>query len=275
MKYKNSIITSKNNPTVIKVASLAEKKYRDRERLFRIDGIKLANEALAHGIIPEMILIRESSRERIEEQLQKAPETECVLLTDEVFAKLSDEKSPEGIICVIKYLDNLKKIATINDNTEKNTGWESERILLIESVRDPGNMGTVIRSALALGTDRIIISEDSVDLYNPKTLRASMGTVFGIKADIVPSMAETVGALRKLGRNVYAAALDRNAVRLDGMKLTANDCFVIGNEGHGLTAETVNACNKTVFIPIESEAESLNAAAAAVIILWEMKKAGS
>ncbi len=272
MRIKNERITSRANPTVLLCTSLAEKKYRERHGLFRTDGVKLAGELFSRGIVPELVLLRESSQKRLSELIESAPDCEALVLADGVFDKVSDEKSPEGIICIVKHLDNFRKIATIDNNGGISDDWSVGRLLLLESIRDPGNLGTVLRSAMALGVDRVIISDDSVDLYHPRALRASMGAAFGVKVDAVRSMPEAIGLLRALGRRVYAAALDRDAVSLDRLALLKTDAFAVGNEGHGLSNETVAACNSSAFIPIAEGSESLNAAAAAAILLWEQKR---
>ncbi len=273
MKIKNEKITSRANPTVVLCGSLAEKKYRERHGLFRTDGVKLAKELFTRGIVPELVLLRESSLPRIDELIESAPDCDALVLADGVFDKVSDEKSPEGIICIVKHLDNFRKIATIIDNNGEISGdWKDGRVLLLESIRDPGNLGTTLRSAMALGVDRVIVSADSVDLYHPRALRASMGAAFGIDVDVVPSLTEAVALLRSLGRRVYAAALDRDAIGLDRLTLAESDCFAVGNEGHGLSDEMIAACDRSVFIPIAEGSESLNAAAAAAILLWEQKR---
>lgn len=142
--------------------------------------------------------------------------------------------------------------------------------MLLESVRDPGNLGTIIRSASAFGVDRLIISEDCADLYNAKTVRASMGTVFRQHIDRVENMPCAIRALRDSGRTIYAAALDSSALRLGEASLNSRDGIVIGNEGHGLSAETIDACSRCLFIPMAEGTESLNAAMAATVCLWEM-----
>ena len=271
MIIKKETITSKSNPSVGLITSLAEKKYRDRYGLFRTDGIKLAEEIFSHGITPETVYFKESAVGRMLERFEGI-DCEAVVLSDAIFDRVSEEKSPEGIICVIKHLDNLKKIATIYNSEEFLQGWRTDRIMLIESLRDPGNLGTVIRSATALSMERLIISSDCADLYNPKTVRASMGTLFGMKIDVVDSLPRAAEMLKGLGRRVYAAALDREAVGLDKLTLTATDCFAVGNEGHGLSSEMLAASTGKVFIPITEGAESLNAAAAAAILLWEHRR---
>ena len=271
MKFRDEIITSKSNPTVMRVRSLTEKKYRDEYGLFRTDGVKLAAELFSHGIVPELVLFKESSKEKILSQIgENFPDCDAVVLSDAVFDRVSEEKSPEGIICEVKHLDNHGKIATINKDTL--FFHVNERIILLESVRDPGNLGTVIRSAAALGANSIIISSDCADIYNPKTVRASMGAIFGINVLTTEDLARTVTELRKAGRKVFAAALDRQAMALDRVRLEEGDCFVVGNEGHGLSQAVLDVCDAKVFIPISVGAESLNAAIAASILLWEQKR---
>lgn len=271
MKFRDEIITSKSNPTVMRVRSLTEKKYRDEYGLFRTDGVKLAAELFSHGIVPELVLFKESSKEKILSRIgEKFPDCDAVVLSDAVFDRVSEEKSPEGIICEVKHLDNHGKIATINKDTL--FFHVNERIILLESVRDPGNLGTVIRSAAALGANSIIISSDCADIYNPKTVRASMGAIFGINVLTTEDLARTVTELRKAGRKVFAAALDRKAMALDRVRLEEGDCFVVGNEGHGLSQAVLDVCDAKVFIPISVGAESLNAAIAASILLWEQKR---
>ena len=119
MRFREEPVTSKSNPTVMKIRSLTEKKYRDEYGLFRTDGIKLAGELFARGISPELVLLRESSRDRVLERLGKnLPDCEAVILSDAVFDRVSEEKSPEGIICAVKHLDNHGKIATITDRSK-------------------------------------------------------------------------------------------------------------------------------------------------------------
>ena len=184
---------------------------------------------------------------------------------------ISKEKSPEGVICVAKYIDKFHKFAKINnvENISDGQGSESDRILLLESVQDPQNLGAIIRSAAAFGVDRIILSADCADVYNPKTVRASMGTLFGMRICVTDRLCEAVAHLRACGRRVLAAALDESASRLGQIELDHSDCILVGNEGHGLSREIIKACDSTVFIPMSAGVESLNAAVAASVLLWE------
>ena len=144
--------------------------------------------------------------------------------------------------------------------------------MLLESVRDPSNLGAIIRSAAALGLDRLILSADCADIYSAKTVRASMGTLFSQRIDRTDALPAYIACLRQSGRRVFAAALDESAQQLGSFDVLPGDCAVIGNEGHGLSQDTIKACGQTVYIPMTDRAESLNAAVASALLMWEFGK---
>lgn len=144
--------------------------------------------------------------------------------------------------------------------------------MLVEDIRDPGNLGTIMRTAAALGVDRLILIGDCADIYSSKTIRGSMGAAFRLNTLRCRDGAALVGALRAAGRRVFAAALRDDAVRLDDANLTSDDCVVIGNEGHGLSDAVIAASDGCVIIPMSAGSESLNAATAATIFMWETRK---
>ena len=269
---EQNIITSRQNPIVKDVCGLAEKKKREANGLFRFDGFKLFSEAIDASMTLERVIYREDVSERAGALINKAIANGCcaksaaVCVSEAVFEKISEERAPEGVICVAKMPCELHKTYT---GTESDLA--GKRLLLAESLRDPGNLGTVMRSCFALGIDRLILTSDCADIYNPKTVRAAMGAIFKLDTTFV-APEELVGVIEQLkasGRRVYAAALAPNAVTIDRAEISAGDCFVIGNEGHGLSAGVVSACTAPVIIPMREGAESLNAAAAAAICIWE------
>lgn len=277
MAQNEEVVTSRQNRTVVEVGKLGDRRARDANERFRFDGIKLLREAVRNNVELPLILLRESRAAAVEETLwetERARIWDCadrvLTLSDAVFDKISEEKSPEGVICVAKYIDKCKKIATIY--SEGLFPRADETVVLLESVRDPSNVGAIIRSAAALGVDRLILSEDCADIYNAKAVRASMGTLFGQRIDRVGDLPGVIAQLRERGRRVFAAALDRDAWRLGDFSLRQGDCVVIGNEGHGLSAEVLVAADHRVFIPMSARAESLNAAVAASILMWEFAK---
>ena len=149
-----------------------------------------------------------------------------------------------------------------------------DRLLIAESLRDPGNLGTVIRSCAALGIDVLVLSDDCADIYNPKTIRAAMGGIFRLKVIILSQgeMPYAIKNLRKQGRCVFATALREDSVEISRLSIKRGDCFVIGNEGHGLSDEVIDACDTSCIIPMKNGCESLNASAAAAICIWETVK---
>jgi len=271
------IITSRQNPTVKLICSLLRKKEREETGLFRFDGIKLALEAKEKGIDVRYVIVNSDKLGEIEKRFSEAGLAlpDCTVVPGELFEKMSDEKSPEGIITVAKALDKINKIATINNKSQNLTLPEAhERVMILESLRDPGNLGTAVRTAAALGIDRLVVSSDCADLYNPKTIRAAMGALFTMRIDVVEGdLSAYIGALRGVGRRVFGAALHTDALTLGEFCVNKTDVFVIGNEGHGLTDDTKNACDACVLIPMREGSESLNAAMAAGIFMWETSRA--
>ncbi len=269
-------ISSRNNPLVQKYAKLSEKKHRENDKLFLIEGAKLFAEAVDSGVAFEAVLFCEGKNSEIAlrafEKLKNSKEGEKVsflCLSDSAFSKISTEKSPDGVICVAKHLDNLKFYNKIEKNDSQR--YTSEKIMMLYSLRDPGNVGTVARSAVAFGFDRLIVSADTADMYNPKTMRAAMGALFKIKVDIVEDFSSTVSELISLGRRVLCAELRDGAKSLDEIGVQKSDCFVIGNEGHGIDIEVSKKCSASVYIPIAPNSESLNAAIAASILAFTQK----
>ena len=276
MIINSEIITSRQNPIVKWAASLSDKKCRESELSFIAEGEKLSFEAAKSFLPVTHIFVSESKKARLQPLLESAfsadiyKNTRLVFLSDNAFEKISTEKAPQGVIIVIKYLDFFRQLDIIYK--EDFFLLPDERALALCSLRDPGNLGAVIRSAVAFGIEHIILSSDSADLYNPKTVRSAMGSLFKIKATIVKDFNSFVVAARNSERRVFAAELTDDAVSLASLKVVGKDIFVIGNEGHGIPAEISAQCNSSVYIPISPQTESLNAAVAASILLWEQSK---
>lgn len=269
---EKQVIRSRQNPLVKFVCGLSEKKKRVESGLFRFDGVKLLGEAIASGMTIKHVVYREDAEQRLCGLLECVSDV-SVPVCAEVFDKISEERAPEGVITVAQMPRALHAYAEAEDIGE--SVGAGERLLIAESLRDPGNLGTVIRSCFALGIDKLVLSSDCADIYNPKTIRAAMGAIFRLPTVTVEAdrLCDAVGALEAQGRRVFAAALDDRSVSITDMSLRAGDCFVIGNEGHGLSEKTVAACTSSVIIPMRAGAESLNAAAAAAICIWETVRA--
>ena len=276
MIFVEGVITARKNPTVMYASSLQNKKSREEYSAFIAEGIKLFCEAARANLPIESVLVCEDKKDVIypiiEEYLDKDiySRTKVYTLADTCFEKVSTEKSPQGVIVIIKSLDFFKSCNKIIEETFINKEDKKKTIALFE-MRDPGNLGAVVRSAVAFGAERIILSEGCADVYNPKTIRAAMGSIFKVEILISDDMFRTVSALRNSGRRVYAAELRENAVSLDDIEVTKNDVVIIGNEGHGIPEALSGECDNSVYIPISENAESLNAAVAAAIFMREQK----
>ncbi len=256
------IITSRANPTVIETAKLKDKKYREEKKAFLFEGIKLAREAISSGVDIINVFLTEKAAYKYPDLAKKK---NCIIISESVCMKLSENSAPDGVICTAKYIENLHKIYDKQTFT-----CPKDACLILSSIRDPGNLGTIARTSAAFGKKTLIISDDCADIYNQKTIRASMGAIFRTSIYRTRDLCKTINSIKKQGTSVYAAALDRNAVELQTVKDTKNSCFVLGNEGHGLDMEVIDSCTGTVIIPMEKDAESLNVSSAASVILWEV-----
>jgi len=276
MRYVKDIITSRNNSTVKEAASLKEKKYREEKELFLAEGEKLTFEALDARLPVVKIFVSKNKKDKILPRLaaydscEIYDNVEVFLLEDSAFEKISTENAPQGVISVIKHLDFFYH----SDIIYKEEFFQKlcKRAICLCSVRDPGNLGSAIRSAVAFGVEHIILSSDAADIYNPKTVRGAMGSLFRVKTTRVSDMTEFIGLARAAGRRVYTAELSESAQQLGSFPLFSTDIFIIGNEGHGVSREVSEAASGAVYIPISSKTESLNASVAAAIFMWEQNK---
>lgn len=258
-------ITSRKNPRIAEARALADKKERDRTGRFFVEGSKLCEELLKESSAVETVFFTERAREKyafvVEPLLQAAKERFCV--TDEVYDKLTDEQHPEGIFAVAQKPTVFRSI----DQTTGNGGF-----LILDGVQNPSNLGTVVRTASAFGVERILLGEGCADPFGPKALRASMGTIFKVKLCIVDCLYDSVRTLCGGAGKLYGAALSEKARDIRSLSFSAEDHIVIGSEGRGISEPILSLCDTHVIIPMCQNVESLNAAAATAIFLWEKQK---
>ncbi len=253
------VITSRNNERIKDIVRLRDRKSRAESGQFFIEGIHLAEEYIRHCGFPIEVYFTEKAYNSYRDFFASMPDDILCLVNDSVFEKISTEASPQGVLCVCK--------ADLFEQTLPERG----SFLFLESVRDTGNLGTIIRTAVSLGAEGIVLSPDCADIYNPKTLRASMGAVFAADIFVPADFKKAVIKAKEYGK-VYATALYDNSLELGKFEVCKNDSFIIGNEGQGITEEIRNLADNTVIIPMTGKTESLNAAAAAAIIIWEMTR---
>ena len=259
MQKSPEIITSRKNAAVAAAAALADKKQRDKTGTFAFEGIKLLCEALGAGIEIERVFATERAAERYEKELS-ALAGKVTLVTDEVYARLSFENAPQGVFTVAKKRAEAKK------------SYGSRAFaLFLDTLGDPGNLGTVIRSAEAFGADTVFVGEGSADIYNPKTVRAAMGSLFRVDVRVCTDIAADIAKMRGEGFLVYAAMLDKTSKNVCELELCDGRIgFVIGNEGHGVRESVRASCTGSVIVPMCQGPESLNAAICASLLSWEV-----
>ncbi len=272
MANNREIITSRQNKSISFLSSLQRKKAREEEKIFVFDGIKLLSEAIKNGAEIYCVVLNSECADAVAEKLLSlygidifSLDINILYAAPSVFERLTDERSPEGVVTAARYMENIHKSHSSAEDIE----LADENILMLESVRDPLNVGAIIRSARAFSVDRVIMSSDCADIYGAKTIRASMGNIFAMKIDRVESIPQAIESIRERGRAVYAAALDDGAKKLGCDSFPKNSVVVIGNEGHGLSREAIDAASGSVYIPMADGVESLNAGVAASVLMWE------
>ena len=276
MYFDNEIITSRNNQLVKWAASLSDKKNRKESGYFMAEGVKLTKEAFEAGLPIEYCIVSEKHKKEMCEYLsaylssEKYEKCRIITVSEGVFEKISTEKSPQGVISVIKHLDFFRELDIIYK--EEFFLKPEEKAIFLFSLRDPSNLGAVIRSSVAFGIDHIILSSDCADIYSPKTVRSAMGSIYRVKVTTVGDVKSFINAAQQNSRRVFAAELSERAVSLHDIKLNSSDIVMIGNEGHGIDTDVSACCDGSVYIPISKKTESLNASVAAAIFMWEQSK---
>lgn len=253
----NTII-SKDNSLVKFVRKLRDKKQRKKEKQFIVEGFRFVEEALKSDYSIEYILINEKSLNKVEDFNidVEAIKNKVYILNKNVFNSISGTENSQGILAIV----NMEKIFQIK---------EEGLYILADRVQDPGNMGTIIRTAHAANAAGILITEGTVDVYNEKTLRSSMGSIFNIPV-IEDFKLDKIKELKEKGFKVLASSLDTNKSLYDLDLYKKNLILAVGNEGNGLSEAVYNISDEKFIIPMPGNAESLNAGVAASIIIFEI-----
>lgn len=252
------MITSNSNQQIKNISALLKSaKERKKQGMFVIEGQRIIADSLKY--VPELVdtvYMSESYAGTIPDGVR----TETV--SDSVFAHMCDTVTPQGILAVVKMPCSSYEDVVHADGPVK--------LLVLENIQDPGNLGTMLRTAEAAGMTGIIMSRDTVDIFSPKVTRATMGSIFRVPFVYTADMGETVRRLQKDGIRVYATYLHGGRpYRESGYADRA--AVLIGNEGSGLKAETAEAADERIFIPMEGQIESLNASVAAALMMFELK----
>ncbi|MBR2734976.1 MAG: RNA methyltransferase [Clostridia bacterium] len=261
----NDKISSKSNANIKyakKLLSLAS--FRKKEKLFLLEGVRLCGDALKSGLKFKTVFFTEKCREKfpkIIDSLMENAENSFETIED-IIKLISDTDAPQGVVCICEM--------SIPQGVDEKHG---DKLVMLENIQNPSNLGSIFRTCDALGVKDVIISGDSCDIYNPKVLRGSMGAVFRLNIKICEDFRGFVSELVNRGYKIYAAVPSSDAETLGGDNIFSEKSAVIfGNEGNGITSETIDLCTGKLTIPMTKNAESLNVAVAAGIVIWELIK---
>lgn len=239
------LITSVNNEKIKELVKLKDKKYRDKTNLFFVEGKDLCDEAYNSGILREIYILE--GQDNIYDEIPYS------YITNDIMKKISDLSS----------ITNYYGVCT--KKVEEDIG---SKIIILDNIQDPGNLGTIIRSAVAFGFDTVVLSEDTVDMYNPKVIRSTKGMIFNINIIIRPL--DTY--LKELKDYTIYGTDVINGIDISKEPIPSKLAIIIGNEGKGISTQIKQYCKKNIYIKMNNNCESLNAGVSASIIMYEVYK---
>ena len=258
-EIKLQLITSKDNEMIKHIKKLADKKYRDQNNCYIIEGIKLVEEAIQEKAQIEKIVICEDltkTSEISKDLMYEIAKYDCLYVTEKIFKTISQVMNPQGILAVI------------NKSNENNViRYDEDIIVVLDDIQDPGNLGTILRTVDSVGLKQLIVSKGTADAYNPKVVRSTMGAIFRVNVIEVENLKETIEIIRKNNYNLLVTSLQTNDSVYD---IDYNrKVIVIGNEANGVSKEIQDMADNKIKIPMLGKTESLNASVATGVILYE------
>lgn len=249
------VITSKDNEKIKEIRKIKDnKKVRDEKGVYIVEGTKMIEEAIREKVEIETLVICEDclEKETIDSKLlYEIAKYECIYVSDKIFNTLTEVVHPQGVLAIVKQPDNAK----IN--------YKDNMIVVLDNIQDPGNLGTIIRTADAAGLSQVLVTKNSVDAYNPKVIRSTMGAIFRVKVVII----DNIEQLKQNGYSIVATSLQGNKSIYDIQY--KKHAIIIGNEANGVSKEMLEAADIKAKIPMKGKAESLNASVAASIMIYE------
>lgn len=256
------LITSKDNGNIKEIKKLKDKKYRLENKKFIIEGFRFLEEGLKSDFEIDKIIVRESSLEKFKLKFEiylKELDENIIVLSDNLFKIIASTENSQGVLATIK----MKAY---------NCSVEDGMYVLVDKVQDPGNLGTIIRTAHSAGCKGVILTKDTVDLYNEKTLRSTMGSIFNLPI-IMDDKLTFTKELMKQGFNLICSSL-QTSLNFYDVDLTLNSIIAVGNEGNGISEEVLDMATTKVKIPMIGSTESLNVGIAASIMIYEGVRQG-
>jgi len=259
-----NFISSEQNQVIKEIKSLKEKKYRDKKGLYFIEGVRFIEEALKEKLAISKVLISDRLTEvkggsNIINKLENEDICSVYKITNKLYMEITDTENPQGILAVLN--KRSVSIESVYDN--KNF------FVVLDSIQDPGNMGTIIRTADAVGATAVIVSKGCVDIYNPKVLRSTMGSMFHIPICYCENLLQMLETLKDKGIRLCAAHLNGSKSHFE-LEYKNNIAIIIGNEANGISDGVAAVSDELVKIPMEGRSESLNASVAASLLMYEV-----
>lgn len=258
------MITSTGNQKVKEIIQLQKKsKARNQAGVFLVEGLRMIQEVPRERL--EKLYVSEGFYKKHQRELQQEGLLEQRVLetvSDHVFSVMSDTKTPQGVLGVIRRQEYLPEMLLESENPF---------LMVLDNLQDPGNLGTIFRTAEAAGVTGIIMSKDCVDIYNPKTIRSTMGAIYRMPFLIAEDLSEMIGKIQQRQIRVYAAHLEGKNT-YDQENYRTGCAFLIGNEGNGLRREIAECADCWIRIPMVGQVESLNAAIAASVLMFEVSR---
>ena len=259
MKVKMQIISSKDNEIVKQIKKLKDKKYRDIENAYVVEGIKLVKEALQENAkIKQIVLCDDCEKaENISKELMyEIAKHNCIYVTNKIFKYISEVQAPQGILAVIE-----------KNNANGEIDYSEDIIVALDDIQDPGNLGTILRTVDSIGLKQILVSKGTADSYNPKVVRSTMGAIFRVKIIECENLEQTLKEIKKHKFKIVVSSLQTDNSVYD-IKYNKK-VIVIGNEANGVEKSIQEISDEKIKIPMLGKTESLNASVATGIILYE------
>lgn len=253
------VISSKDNEIIKSIKKLKDKKYRDIENAYVIEGIKLLKEAIAENAeIREIIICDDCEKSEFisKDLMYEIAKYNCYYVTSKIFKYLTEVQTPQGILAVIEKTPKNQEI-----------DYAQDIIVALDGIQDPGNLGTILRTVDSIGLTQILVSKETADSFNPKVVRSTMGAIFRVKVIECENLVEKLKEIKKQKYKIVVSSLQTENSLYD-IQLNKK-VIVIGNEANGVTPEIQKMADEKIKIPMLGKTESLNASVATGIILYE------
>ncbi len=263
MQY-NSISSSKNSIVGQLLELKTSAKARSGSGTMLLEGLRLCGDAAACGTIIKRVLVTEVALERYGDRLKEllSLAESVYIISDRVASSIGDTNTPQGVFAEVA----LPTLGTVDKLDSRGVYF------LLDTVQDPGNVGTILRTAEGLGLSGVILSAGCADVFSSKVIRASMGSVLRLPVLVDMDLPNTIDCMRDSGMNIFAARLDESAVPIDKLSKSGGLGIVLGNEGSGVSEAVYSHCSGSVSIPMSSSIESFNVAVSAAIVAWELRR---